>query len=164
MSTEDAMPGSDAANQAKTESMPPSQGHADPDAAPEPVSVEVPSLDSMSVGAADPQAPNHPAAGDAGDRAGSGVPALATGDVPPSELQPEATAHRVPGSVGATGPDEQIETDVEQSAHNTDANASGTSGAAAGPGDAAGVPATSSHAAPGTSQETSVAQGARTPL
>jgi len=62
MSTQDDMPGSDAANQSKTESMPPTEGHADPDAAPGPATVELPAADSLSVGAGDPQAPSHPAA------------------------------------------------------------------------------------------------------
>lgn len=66
-------PGSEAANQSKTEAMPPTQGHADPAAAPEPTSVETADLESMNVGAADPQAPSHPAAGEPGDPAQSGV-------------------------------------------------------------------------------------------
>ncbi len=74
MSAEDDMPGSHAANQAKTESMPPSQGHADPDAAPDPATVEVPALDSMTVGAGDPQAPSHEDAEGRGDRARPGRP------------------------------------------------------------------------------------------
>ena len=51
-----------AANQGKTEPMPPSGAHDDPDAAPAPTTVDRPDLDSMNVGAADPQAPSHPAA------------------------------------------------------------------------------------------------------
>jgi hypothetical protein len=62
-SKEAGMPGSAAANQSKTESMPPTQGHADPDAAPEPTTVERPDHDSMNVGATDPQSPSHAAAG-----------------------------------------------------------------------------------------------------
>lgn len=76
MSIEDGRPGSHAANQSKTESIPPTQGHPEPDAGPEPSEPAIPELASMNVGAGDPQAPNHPAAGDAGDKAGSGVPPL----------------------------------------------------------------------------------------
>ena len=186
MSTDDDMPGSHAANQSKTESMPPSQGHADPDAAPAPATVEVPSLDSISVGAGDPQAPSHAAAGDRGDRGASGVPALEApvikDDQPVHQLptapagattgrtdgleQPaqgtDGQAHRTPGSLGATGDDEQIDTDVARSAANT--NVTGTPETASGPGDSQGVPAVSGQAAPGTSEESAVAEGSRTPL
>ncbi len=144
------MPGSHAANQSKTESMPPSQGHADPDAAPEPATVEVPSLDSMSVGAGDPQAPSHSDAGDRGDPSHAGVPALAPGDVPPPATAAPGSASRTPGSLGATGADEQIETDVERSAAST--NVVGTPGTASGPGDSQDVPVVSEDAAPGTSE------------
>lgn len=159
MSAEDDMPGSHAANQSKTESMPPSEGHADPDAAPEPATVEVPSLDSMSVGAGDPQAPSHAAAGEQADRAHSGVPALETRD--DASAPAPGSAHRAPGSLGATGTDEQIETDVERSADST--NVVGTPGAASGAGDPQGVPVVSDEAAPGTSEDSAVAEGARTP-
>jgi hypothetical protein len=137
------------------------------------------------VSASDAQAPSHPAAGGHGDRGRSGVPALDTpvlgGDNPANQrptahtgdttgradgpLQPvsdeHGTAHRAPGSLGSTGPDEQIDTDMERSAQNT--NVQGTPGTSAGPGDASEVPVTSDEAAPGTSQETAVAQGPRTP-
>ena len=73
MTADREMPGSHAANQTKTESMPPTQGHADPDAAPAPSSVETPDLEAMNVGAADPQAPSHPSAGEPGDPTHSGV-------------------------------------------------------------------------------------------
>ncbi|GAC1443606.1 MAG: hypothetical protein NVS3B26_00790 [Mycobacteriales bacterium] len=147
MGTEDDMPGSHAANQSKTESMPPSQGHADPDAAPEPATVEVPSLDSMSVGAGDPQAPSHAAAGDRGDRSNSGVPALDTREDAP-----------VPDVVLASGNDEQMETDVDRSAART--SVAGQDGS---PGDAKGVPAVSGQGAPGSSEKSGVAEGTRTP-
>lgn len=159
MSTEDNMPGSHAANQSKTESMPPTQGHADPEVAPEPATVEVPPLDSMSVGAGDPQAPSHPAAGDQADRTHSGVPALETLDN--ASRPAPGTAQRAPGSLGATGADEQIETDVERSADST--NVVGTPGTPSGPGESQGVPVVSDEAAPGSSEDSAVAQGARTP-
>ena len=162
MSADSDMPGSHAANQSKTESMPPTRGHADPDAAPDPVSVELPELASMSASVNDAQAPSHPDAGELADRGAAGVPALDTHVQ--SEAEPAdqaATAHKAPGSLGQTGTDEQIETDVEASARST--NVVGTPGTASGPGDGHGVPVTADDAAPGTSQDSAVAQGSRTP-
>lgn len=186
MSSDEAgMPGSHAANQSKTEPMPPTGGHGDPDAAPEPATVEAPDLDTMSVSVNDAQAPSHAAAGGHGDRGRSGVPALDTpvlaGDDPANQrptahagdttgradgkLEPvqdsDGAAQRQPGSLGSTGADEQIETDMERSAQNT--NVTGTPGTAAGSGDPASVPVPGEDAAPGTSQESAVAQGSRTP-
>lgn len=179
-------PGAPAANQGKTEPIPPAPSHADPDAAPEPATVEAPDLESMNVGAADPQAPSHPAAGGHGDRGRSGVPALETPPAAgqdPDQVRPEpdpasstgrdlgpqqpaqatsGVAFRVPGANGVTADEEQIETDVERSARNT--TTSGTPGTAAGTGDAAGVPVVSEEPAPGTSQDSAVAEGSRTPL
>lgn len=184
--SEDDMPGSGhdsrAANQSKTEPMPSTQGHADPDAAPEPATVEAPPPASMTVGAGDPQAPSHDAAGGHGDRARSGVPALDTpvlkGDVPAGprptahagsstgpvtpEEDTDKAARRVPGSLGSTGSDEQIDTDMERSAQSTDVV--GTPGTSSGPGDPQGVPVASEEASPGTSEDSSVVQGSRTPL
>jgi hypothetical protein len=74
---------------------------------------------------------------------------------------PQGAGYRAPGSLGTTGPDEQIETDVERSAQN--ASPAGTPGTASGPGDSAGVPVVSGEAAPGTSETSPVAQGTRTP-
>jgi hypothetical protein len=183
---EGGRPGSRAANQPKTEPMPPTQAHADPDAAPEPSRVEVPDLESMNVGANDPQAPRHDgAAGATAMPSVSGVPAEQTpvltgadpADVLPSAhagtptgrssgpVQPvqdtAGDAHRQPGSLGSTGPDEQIETDVERSAQNT--SPTGTPGTNRGPGDAGGVPVVSAYPAEGSSEESAVAQGTRTP-
>jgi hypothetical protein len=183
---DESMPGSDAANQHRTEPMPPTEGHADPEAAPGPASVERPSLESMNVGAADPQAPSHPAAGAESMPSPSDVPSeqtpILTGN-DPAEVLPSAHAgtttgrtsgpvepvqdtagdgHRQPGSLGSTGPDEQIETDVERSAAN--AGVAGTSGTPSGAGDAHGVPVVSEEPSPGTSQESATAQGTRTPL
>jgi hypothetical protein len=135
-----AMPGSHAANQSKTE----------------PSTVEVPDLDRMNVGAADPQAASHPAIGRRAP-----VPAV-TPAVGATAQDSRGAAYRAPGSLGTTGPDEQIETDVERSARNADT--AGTSGAASGPGDPAGVPVVSGEAAPGSSEGSAVAQGTRTPL
>ena len=74
----------------------------------------------------------------------------------------QGVGHRQPGSLGSTGPDEQIETDVDRSAHN--ASPAGTPGTDSGPGDPAGVPVVSAYPAEGTSEESAVAQGTRTPL
>src|SRR4051812_32843986 len=154
-----------AANQSKTEPMPPTSGHADPDAAPEPATVEEPDLDSMSVGARDPQAPSHPAAGLAGDPAHSGIAAgeTPTGSGPgpailasptgaaPRPQSTTGTAFRVPGSNGVEGAEEQINTAVDTSAART--NVVGAPGTAAGPGDAKSVPVGAEEASPGTSEE-----------
>jgi hypothetical protein len=183
------MPGSDAANQTKTEPMPPAEGHADPAAAPQPSTVKVPDLDGMNVGSSDPQSPSHPAVAATPEPAttperatasAAYTPVLPGGD--PRAVLPAAhtgsttgrtsgplppvqdthgAGYRAPGSMGTTGPDEQIETDVERSAHN--ANVLGAPGTARGPGDAAGVPVVSGEAAPGSSEDSAVSQGVRTP-
>jgi hypothetical protein len=169
---EAGQPGSHAANQPKTEPMPPTQAHADSDA--------------MNVDAHDPQAPSHDgAAGATAMPSDSGVPAeqtpVLTG-ADPAEVAPGAHAgtttgrrsgpvqpvqdtagsgHRQPGSLGTTGPDEQIETDVDRSAQNT--SPTGAPGTESGPGDAGGVPVVSAYPAEGTSEDSPVAQGTRTP-
>jgi hypothetical protein len=182
---DDSSHDSRAANQGKTEPMPPTATHADPDAAPDPASVETPGLDSMTVGSADPQAPSHPAAGAQSMPGPSDVPSertpVLTGADPADQL-PAAHAgtttgrgsgpvepvqdsaghgHRQPGSLGSTGPDEQIETDVERSARH--ATPAGSAGADSGPGDAGGVPVTSAYPAEGSSEDSPIAQGTRTP-
>jgi hypothetical protein len=186
VSSDAGMPGSDAANQHKTEPMPPTEGHGDPDAASGPRTVERPEADSMTVGSADPQAPSHPAAGAQSMPGPSDVPSertpILSGADPAEQLpaahagtttgrasgpvQPEqdsdGAAYRSPGSLGTTGPDEQIETDVDRSAQN--AGVAGTPGTPSGAGDAQGVPAVSEEPSPGTSQESAIAQGTRTPL
>lgn len=141
MSAQDGMPGSDAANQTKTEPMPPTQ---------------VPDLEGMNVGSADPQAASHPAVGGRAP-----VPAV-TSAVETTAQDSGGAGYRAPGSLGTTGPDEQIETDVARSARN--ANVAGASGAVSSPGDAAGVPVVSGEAAPGSSEGSAVAEGTRTPL
>jgi hypothetical protein len=156
VSTSEAdQPGSQAANQHKTEPMPPTQGHGDPDAAPEPSRVSEPELETMNVAADDPQAPS--ADGAAGATA---QPSLS--DVPAEQIPVRVgEGFRQPGSLGSTGPDEQIETDVERSAANT--TPAGTPGTDSGPGDAAGVPVVSAYPAAGTSEESPAVQGVRTP-
>jgi hypothetical protein len=147
-----------AANQEKTEPMPPTGAHDDPDAAPRPTTVERPDLDSMNVGAADPQAPSHGAAAGAGftepEQPTPGVDGPAQGST--------GMAFRAPGSDGEGPAGEQIDTDVDRSAART--NVVGAAGTATGPGDAAGVPVVSEQPSPGTSQESGEAQGSRTPL
>ena len=152
--------GAPAANQSKTEPMPPSPSHGDPDAAPAPATVEVPDLESMNVGAGDPQAPSHPAATEM-SRSGSGIAATET-PVGGADLSTPGTAFRAPGSMGAAGADEQVETDVELSAARTDV--AGNPGTPSGAGDASSVPVVSEEPSPGTSQESAQAQGSRTPL
>jgi hypothetical protein len=153
---EAGQPGSHAANQPKTEPMPPTQGHADPDAAAEPSRVEEPDLAAMNVGVNDPQAPSRDGAAGA-----TAQPSLS--DVPAEQSAPlsEGVAYRAPGSMGGTGSDEQIETDVARSAKN--ATPAGTPGTDRGPGDAADVPVVSAYPAEGTSEDSGIAQGTRTP-
>jgi hypothetical protein len=153
--------GSRAANQGKTEPMPPTGAHDDPVAAPGPTTVERPDLDSMNVGAADPQAPSHPSAG-AVAGAGFTEPEPTTRGASGPAQGSTGMAFRAPGSDGS-GPDgEQIDTDVERSAART--NVVGAAGTPSGPGDAAGVPVVSDQPSPGTSQDSGQAQGSRTPL
>jgi hypothetical protein len=154
---ESGQPGSAAANQHKTEPMPPTQGHDQPDAAS--TRPEAPDLGSMNVGANDPQAPHRDgAAGATSVPSASDVPAeqtpVLTGESP-------GTGYRQPGSMGSTGPDEQIETDIVRSAQN--ASPVGTPGTDSGPGDAGAVPVVSAYPAEGTSEESAIAQGTRTP-
>jgi hypothetical protein len=128
---ESGQPGSAAANQHKTEPMPPTQGHDQPDAAS--TRPEAPDLGSMNVGADDPQAPHRDgAAGATSVPSASDVPAeqtpVLTGEGP-------GAGYRQPGPPG------------------TDS----------GPGDAGGVPVVSAYPAEGTSEESAIAQGTRTP-
>ena len=165
MSSQDdgTTPGTDdasrAANQGKTEPMPPTGAHDDPDAAPEPSTVERPDLDSRNVGAADPQAPSHPSAG---DHPAGFTEAVDTGPAADGTAQGSTgMAFRAPGSDGDQPASEQIDTDVALSAART--NPVGTAGTASGPGDAASVPVVSEESSPGTSEDSAEAQGSRTP-
>ena len=151
--------GAPAANQSKTEPMPPGAGDEGAPAQAEP---KLPDLDSMNVGAADPQAPNHAAAGATADRAGAGMEPVPGGEVPAPTGTGAPEAFRAPGSNGSEGGSEQIDTDVEASAARTDPVGAG--GADSGTGDAAGVPVVSEDAAAGTSQDSAETQGTRTPL
>jgi hypothetical protein len=179
------MPGSHAANQSKTESMPPTEAHADPADAPEPKTVEAPELDGMNVDVNDPQSPRAPGAAGAADAGRSGRPAAHTPVLPgaaPDEELPTAHAgtttglgsgpdrpvqdergyaQRHPGNLGTPVPTEQIETDVARSAQNT--SVVGTPGTDSGPGNSRGVPVPSEDPLEGSSEASAVAQGSRTP-
>jgi hypothetical protein len=151
--------GAPAANQSKTEPIPPGAGDEGAPAQAEP---RLPDLDSMNVGAADPQAPNHAAAGTTADRAAAGMDPVPGSEVPAPLSTGAAEAFRAPGSNGSEGGSEQIDTDVATSADRT--NPVGAQGADSGPGNAAGVPVVSEDAAVGTSQDSAEVQGTRTPL
>lgn len=148
-----------AANQGKTEPMPTGAGDEGAPAQSEP---ELPDLDSMNVGASDPQAPNHAAAAVTADRAAAGMDLASGGEVSVPAGTDASEAFRAPGSMGSDGGDQQIETDVATSSART--NPMGSEGADAGAGDAAGVPVVSEDAAAGTSQDSAEVQGSRTPL
>ncbi|HWH30332.1 MAG TPA: hypothetical protein VNU26_15500 [Mycobacteriales bacterium] len=166
--------GSPTGNQGKTEPMPSTPGHRDPNAPLTP-----PTLDEMTVGADDPQRPSFggsaPTAGavSAPDHlSGPGAAPYAsrpqadgtspTGtdrgpEVPLSSTPGES--HRAPGLQGAASPAERVDTDVERSAG---AMARDT-GRPAGPGDPRGVPSVGTTPSGGTSEEHGVVQGARIP-
>jgi hypothetical protein len=181
-------PGSPGANQGKTESMPPTPGHADPATGPDPASTGGPDLGDMNVSAADPQAPAHAAARprDAASSTGGadaprdGLAGHAPADVRPgvtpgsstgTAAGPEGTgsrsqgrSSRVPGQQGATGPDEQVETDVAVSADRTrPINPPTALPREAEQADSGGVPVTSRTPFAGTSEDQPVVTGIRTP-
>jgi hypothetical protein len=171
-----------ASNQGKAEPMPPSPAHADPNAPLAP-----PTLGEMNVGAADPQAPRHPAAAGSGLSLGAGAAAPTDlggpGTVPADERpvpsagsstgrgtgpeQPVSstpgTSHRAPGLQGSTGADEAVETDVVSGASRMGPAGPGSRPTDDEPGDAQGVPVNAHDAARGTSEEHAQVQGARTP-
>ena len=99
MNADLAMPGSRAANQSKTESIPPTQGHDEPAAGPAPTEPDRPELADMNVGAGDPQAPSHPAAAERGNPAHSGLPALE--EIPVATAAEAGTAFRRPRPTAA---------------------------------------------------------------
>lgn len=167
-------------NQAKTEPMPSTAGHRDPNAPLQP-----PLLEDMNVGVADPQSPSHPAAA----HPPAATPAPGPGDLggagaAPSEERPLASAgsstgratgpenpvsssagssHRAPGLEGRTGADEAVETDVASSAAHMTRDGAPSLPATDSPGDPQGVPVPSHEAAAGTSEEHAAVRGARTP-
>ncbi|MFP5218677.1 MAG: hypothetical protein ACLGIG_02915 [Actinomycetes bacterium] len=166
--------GSPVGNQGKSEPMPSTPGHRDPNAPLTP-----PTLDEMNVGADDPQRPSFgstpPASGAVsapGDLSGPGAAPYETRpsvdgtsptgtdrgpEVPLSSTPGES--HRAPGLQGTPSPAERVETDVEESAG---AMARDT-GRPAGSGDPQGVPAVGTTPSDGTSEEHGVVQGARIP-
>ena len=181
-------PGAPDTNQAQTEPMPATPGQADPNANPTVGSPEPPELAEMNVGAADPQTPSHGAArprdaasASAGadvaggpvnagttpaeDRpsAGGGAPGLDGGPAQPHQ-DTVGRAQRATGSMGTTGPDEQMETDVAVGADRTRTGSPSASVPASGselPGDGYGSPVTSDRPAAGTSEEQPVVMGVR---
>lgn len=174
--------GSPVGNQGKAEPMPPTPGHADPDAPLEP-----PSLGEMNVGSGDPQLPRHPAAARSGLTPATSPPAptgLGGPGTVPSEGRPQpsagsstgrgagpdqpasssaGTAHQAPGMVGHTGPDESVDTDVVASAARMSPAGAPSLPTTGSPGDAQDVPVPSHDAAGGTSEEHAAVRGARTP-
>ncbi len=172
--------GSPDTNQGKTEPGIPPRGSG---SAP-----QAPDLEQMSVGSADPQSPEHPAA--RGTASSAAAPPEATPfDAPtdlsgpgsdPDQQRPEidaetstgrdkgpetphqattGTAQRAPGQVGSTPAGERIETDVEASA----AAMARSTGRPSGAGDTHGVAVPSETPTMGTSEEHGVVQGARIP-
>jgi hypothetical protein len=175
--------GSPDTNQGKTEPGIPASGEAGGEAA-----AHVPDLQSMNVGSADPQSPEHPAArgtassavagpgdsplhaprdmGGPGGDADSQRPSIdsetSTGRAPGPETPHQVTtgtAHRAPGSQGSTPDGERIETDVEASA----AAMVRDTGRPSGSGDPQSVAVPSETPTMGTSEEHGVVQGARIP-
>ncbi len=166
-------------NQGKAEPMPATPGEPDPNAPLPP-----PDLDSMNIGAGDPQLPSAPGAGDRDVPLVGGT--LYTGPINPGAapdqerpgLDPSSTttrpegpqapaqatpgrAQRQPGS-GGESPEEQ-ETDVAAGAARMQPGRSPASSAppVPQPGDSQGVPVPSALPAPGTSEESSIVHGVR---
>lgn len=165
-------------NQGKTEPMPAAPGQPDPNAPFEP-----PSLDEMNVGGADAQAPSHPAARprdtpvatapaprvDPGVAPHEDRPAIdpdSTTELPEGPERPaqasEGRAQRAPASQGVSP--EQQETDVQTGAAQMRPGGGPTSrGHGEEPGDAQSVSVPHELPAPGTSEQSPIAEGARTP-
>lgn len=173
--------GSPDTNQGKTEAGIPPSGERSAPATP-----HAPTLEDMSVGSADPQSPEHRAAGGTAtsavaapgagphrsptDLGGPGTEPDATRPSPdlttstgrdkgPELPEQETTgmAKRAPGHVGSTPDGERIETDVDASA----ASMVRATGRPSGSGDTHGVAVPSEQPSMGTSEEHGVVQGAR---
>lgn len=179
--TEPGGQGSPDTNQAEAEPMPSTPGHRDPGA-----ELTPPLLAEMNVGAGNVQLPSHsvvptpqgPLPGEQPtDLGGAGtvpsedrpVPDLAastgraTGPEQPVQSE-DGTSHRAPGLQGDTARGEAVGSDVHAGA----ARMQGKTGDAStpdlgAPGDSAGVPASSSTASAGTSEELTAVQGVRLP-
>ncbi len=170
--------GSPDTNQASAEPMPATPGEPDPTAP-----LPAPSLEDMNVGGADPQSPSHPAARDRDlplapmavaheDRGGTaqvdmpavGAPGSGQGAGPERPAQAsDGTAQRAPGSQGASP--EQQDTDVQAGAANmrVGGGPATTPPPVEQPGDAQGVPVPHEVPAPGTSEQSPIVHGARSP-
>ena len=140
--------GAPAANQTKVEPVPPTPGHTAPDVASGPVGGLDP--DELRIGAADPQAPSHPAGGRRPDHGSSYDEAVVE----------DGTAQRARGSQGV--PAEPIGSDHDAAAVRM-RPAEDTSTSFTSAGDARGVPVAAQDAAEGTSETASSVQGVRTP-
>lgn len=181
--TEPGGQGSPGSNQGKGEpAIPPSGERSSPE------TPHAPALEDMTVGSADPQSPEHPAARgsatsnvpDAGAGPHGAPTDLSGPGSEPDRQRPEAdsttstgrskgpempgqattgTAQRVPGEVGSTPDGERIETDVDASA----AAMVRATGRPSGSGDTHGVAVPSEQLSVGTSEEHGVVQGARIP-
>ena len=159
--TEPGGQGSPDTNQAKTEPMSPTPDHPEPAA--------VPTLASMNVGSADPQAPAHPAAA---------TPTSGSGGTPPQELSgpggdadaqrgasSTGTAQRAPGSLGDAPEGEAFGVDLEAgAARMTPTGGPGDrEGLSSGHGDAGPSPVAGDAALEGSSEEQQVVTGTRLP-
>lgn len=176
--------GSPAGNQGKAEPMPPTPGHADPNAP-----LEAPSLGEMNVGAADPQTPRHPAAAHSQltvpapvrtpptDLGGPGTvpsqdrPVVSAGSSTGRGSGPEVpvssgggSSGRAPGVLGHTGPDEAVETDMVAGALQMGPSTGSSPAPDDDPGQSQGVAVPAKDAAIGTSEEHAAVRGVRTPL
>ena len=182
--TEPGGAGSPDTNQGKTEPLSPTPDHPEP--------LAVPDLGDMNVGAADPQLPSHPAAGELsppGSYAGGGVGEQPLGlggpGTEPQETRPEiddatstgrahgplkpvaqtsGEAHRVGGLNGRTPEGESIGTDVEAGATRMgDAPPDAVPGLSSGHGDTGGSPAPGDALSLGTSEAQPKVEGIRLP-
>ena len=176
--------GSPDTNQAKTEPLSPTPDHPEPLAAPD--------LDAMSIGAADPQLPSHPAAAPlsppgsyAGSTTSAGPMGLGGPGVRPDQDRPEidpttstgrergpvtpvahgsGEAHRAGGLNGVTPEGESIESDTEGGATRMGAAPPGAvPGLSSGHGDPGPAPATGDAASLGTSEDQPKVEGIRLP-
>ena len=151
--TEPGGQGSPDTNQAKAEPMSPTPDHPEPAA--------VPTLASMNVGSADPQAPAHPAA-----TATAGGP----GGSPPQELSGRAdssdgSAQRAPGSLGDAPGGEAFGVDVDAGAQRLDPTGGpgDRPGLSVGQGDTGPSPASGHAPLEGSSEEQQIVTGTRLP-
>lgn len=125
-----------------------------------PQPLTVPDLADMNVGAADPQAPRHPAAAVSGPSVTGGYADEPAGQEP-TGLSGEGTA---PGLDGSTPDGEAVETDVQAGAARMGPQAlDSTAGGSPGQGDDASVPLPGDAPSPGTSEEHRVVAGIKLP-